>query len=83
MTDPVTTPSQAPFTVLVVDDERGIVDSLATILEREGLTALKTTDPKQALEILRKQRISVLITDLMMPGMSGMDLLKAARAIAS
>ncbi|MCC6997659.1 MAG: sigma-54-dependent Fis family transcriptional regulator [Deltaproteobacteria bacterium] len=83
MTDPVTTPAQAPFTVLVVDDERGIVDSLATILEREGLTALKTTDPKQALEILRKQRISVLITDLMMPGMSGMDLLKAARAIAS
>src|SRR5689334_10312621 len=70
------------FTVLLVDDERGIVDSLATILAREGLEVIKHTDPKSALETLRKQRVNVLITDLMMPGLTGMDLLKASRTLA-
>ena len=70
-------------TVLVVDDERAIVESLAKIFEREGIPVLTAVDGASALELLRRHRVSVLLTDLMMPGgMSGMDLLKAARTVA-
>ncbi len=69
-------------TVLIVDDERGIVDSLGKIFEREGIAVLTATDGAAGLDLLRRHRVGVLLTDLMMPGMSGMDLLKAARTVA-
>src|SRR5881394_849964 len=74
-------PANAP-TVLVVDDEPGIVDSLHTIFERESLRVLTAGSGTAALEILRREPISVLITDLMMPGMSGLDLLKASKSVS-
>ena len=46
------------------------------------LTVLTARDGRYALEILRKQRVDVILTDLMMPGMSGLDLLKAARKLS-
>jgi two-component system response regulator HydG len=69
-------------TVLVVDDESGIVQSLSKIFKREGLEVLTAGDGKTGLELLRKHRVGVLLTDLMMPGTSGMDLLKAAKTVA-
>jgi FixJ family two-component response regulator len=69
-------------TVLVVDDEPGIVESLAKIFSREGLTVLSATDGNAGLELLRKHRVGVLLTDLMMPRTSGMDLLRAAKTLA-
>ena len=69
-------------TVLVVDDERGIVESLGKIFAREGIQVLTATDGATALDLLRHHRVGVLLTDLMMPGMSGLDLLKAARTVA-
>ncbi len=68
--------------VLVVDDEKSIVESLAKIFERESIAVVSAHDGPSALEILRRQRISVLLTDLMMPGLSGMDLLRAAKTVA-
>ena len=47
-----------------------------------GLTVLLARDGKEALEVVRKQRIDVILTDLMMPGLSGMDLLKAAQKLS-
>src|SRR6185369_14500920 len=74
-------PANAP-TVLVVDDEPGIVDSLHKIFERESLRVLTAGSGGEALEIIRREPVSVLITDLMMPGMSGIDLLKASRSLS-
>jgi len=68
--------------VLVVDDEPAIVDSLQKILERESLRVLTAGSGGEALDIIRREAISVLLTDLMMPGMSGMDLLRASRSVA-
>ena len=68
--------------VLVVDDEGSIVESLTKIFKREGMHVLAATDGNTALDILRKHRVGVLLTDLMMPSTSGMDLLRAAKTIA-
>ncbi len=68
--------------VLVVDDEPSIVESLTKIFRREGLTVLAATDGNTGLDLLRKHRIGVLLTDLMMTHTTGMDLLRAAKTIA-
>jgi two-component system response regulator HydG len=68
--------------VLVVDDEPGIVESLTKIFQREGVHVLSATDGAAGLELLRKHRVGVLLTDLMMPRTTGMDLLKAAKTVA-
>ncbi len=68
-------------TILVVDDESGIVASLSKIFHREGWRVVTASGGEQALEILRKQTVAVMLTDLMMPKMDGMQLLRAARAI--
>src|SRR5689334_11707438 len=68
--------------VLVVDDEPAIVESLTKIFKREGLSVLSATDGTTGLDALRKHRVGVLLTDLMMPNTSGMDLLRAAKTIA-
>jgi two-component system, NtrC family, response regulator HydG len=68
--------------ILVVDDEPAIVESLTKIFRREGMTVLAATDGNAGLDLLRKHRVGVLLTDLMMPQTSGMDLLRAAKTIA-
>jgi two-component system response regulator HydG len=69
-------------TLLVVDDEPSNLESLERIFAREGLAVLTARDGREGLEILRKRRVDVLLTDLMMPHVSGVDLLKAARQIS-
>ncbi|HTM21108.1 MAG TPA: sigma-54 dependent transcriptional regulator [Kofleriaceae bacterium] len=69
-------------TVLIVDDEPGIVESLTKIFQREGLHVLTATDGAAGLELLRRHRVGVLLTDLMMPRTTGMDLLRAAKTVA-
>src|SRR6516164_839308 len=69
-------------TLLVVDDELSNLESLERIFAREGLAVFTAPNGKDGLEILRKRRIDVLLTDLMMPGVSGVDLLKATRQIS-
>ncbi|MDB4966661.1 MAG: two component, sigma54 specific, transcriptional regulator, Fis family [Myxococcales bacterium] len=69
-------------TLLVVDDEASNLESLERIFAREGLAVLTARDGKDALEVIRKRRIDVLLTDLMMPGISGVDLLKAVKQLS-
>jgi two-component system response regulator HydG len=68
--------------VLLVDDEAPILESLRKIFEREGVPVATAASGAAALDILRKQRVGVMLTDMMMPGMTGMDLLRATRTIA-
>jgi two-component system response regulator HydG len=75
-------PEGVQQTLLVVDDEPGIVDSLQKIFEREHLRVLTAHGGAQALEIIRREPVSVLLADLMMPEMSGLDLLKASRSLS-
>jgi len=68
-------------TVLVVDDDHANLESVSRIFQREGLPALTATGGKEALELLRRPEVAVMVTDLMMPGMDGQELLRAARAL--
>ncbi|MFH0902641.1 MAG: sigma-54 dependent transcriptional regulator [Pseudomonadota bacterium] len=68
--------------VLIVDDEAGILESLGKVFEREAIPVLTAARGAEALELLRRHQIAVLLCDLMMPGMSGMDLLRSAKAVS-
>ena len=78
-----TTPAnRSEVTVLVVDDEQGNRTSLEKIFEREGMRVLSADGAKTALELARKHRIEVVLTDLMMPGTSGLELMRALKEVA-
>ena len=66
--------------VLVVDDEAANRTALQRILVREGYEVQHAEDGPAALECIRQRPPAVMLTDLKMPGMSGLELLKAARA---
>jgi len=67
--------------VLIVDDDRANLESVARIFQKEGVATLTATSGQQALESLRRPDVAVLVTDLMMPGMDGQELLRASRAM--
>ncbi|HEY2367579.1 MAG TPA: sigma-54 dependent transcriptional regulator, partial [Polyangiaceae bacterium] len=65
-----------------MDDERSNLESLEKIFQRENMRALTAIDAKQALEVVRTHRVHVVLTDLMMPGTTGLDLLRAIKQVA-
>ncbi len=67
--------------ILIVDDEPDMVENLTRILRRGGYRCLRATEPERALALLESERPDLLVTDLRMPGMDGMELLRAARAL--
>jgi DNA-binding NtrC family response regulator len=69
-------------TVLVVDDEPAHLASIGKILSREGMRALTADSARAAIDLARKHRIHVVLTDLMMPGTSGIDLLRAIKQVS-
>lgn len=70
---PNTTEKHRPV-VLVVDDEQVIADTLAAILSKNGFAPLTAYDGKSALEIASVIPPEILISDVVMPGMTGIEL---------
>ena len=66
--------------VLIVDDELNIRRVLAAMLKREGYEVTTAADGEQALAVLQKTPVHVVVTDLVMPRMSGLTLLERAQA---
>jgi CheY-like chemotaxis protein len=66
--------NQSKPLVLVVDDEAVIADTLTAILARNGYAAMAAYDGESALEVARSIAPDLLLTDVAMPGMSGIDL---------
>src|SRR5687767_9529591 len=73
--------SLSDVTVLVVDDEPGNLTSLNKIFQREGMRVFTAESAKQALELARRHHIHVVLTDLMMPGTNGVELLRALKEL--
>jgi DNA-binding response OmpR family regulator len=74
--NPGSTEEETPV-VLVVDDEPLIVDSLGAILASSGLAVLKAYDGSSALEVALATPPHLLLTDVAMPGMNGIELAMA------
>jgi len=73
-----TTTDSAPR-VLVVDDERSMRELLGIVLKREGYEVVLAENGGAALEALRRQSVDLVISDIKMPDMSGVDVLRAAK----
>lgn len=62
-------------TVLIIDDEKPILDSLFSILTDEGFRILKATDGNEGLSIFEREKPDVVLLDVWMPGMDGLQIL--------
>lgn len=60
--------------ILVVDDDPVIVKALSSRLSKDGYTVVSTTDPTEALEKLQEEEFDLIISDIIMPYMSGIEL---------
>ena len=67
-------------TILIVDDEKGVRRLLGSILSNIYNTCFEAASVDEALEILKNHTVSVALTDINMPGKSGIDLLNEVRA---
>jgi DNA-binding response OmpR family regulator len=67
------------YKVLIVDDERDLVDGLAMNFKREGYQVLKAYDGHTALRLALQEHPHLILLDVMMPGMSGLDVCQAIR----
>jgi DNA-binding NtrC family response regulator len=70
--------SQKP-SVLIVDDESGILDTLRILLRNEGFDVTTAQGGKAGLEQIRTGHHEIILTDVRMPGVSGLDILAAAK----
>ena len=74
--------SQPAAGILVVDDEESNLKVLRRMLEKDGYSVILASSGPEALDILRTEQPELLLSDLRMPGMDGLELLRAARTVA-
>ena len=65
--------------ILVIDDEKEIRDLLEINLKNEGYNVFKASNGEKALEILDKEEIHLMVLDIMMPGMDGLEVCRRVR----
>lgn len=71
---------KAKIRILVVDDEQGLCAGIQEALRREGYLVEATTDPSAALKLAQERLYNLIISDLKMPGLSGLELMSQVRA---
>ena len=71
------------YDILIVDDERLIRESLFEILRIEGYHAHMASSAEEALQLMKDQKVDIVLTDLKLPDMSGIELLEEIKALSS
>lgn len=71
------------LTVLVVEDEESFVDALTLSLQREGFRVVVARDGMEALDVFRAESPDIVLLDVMIPKLSGIDVCRAIRAIGT
>jgi two-component system alkaline phosphatase synthesis response regulator PhoP len=69
-------------TVLVIDDEPNIVDLVRSYLEQDGFRVLAAADGLSALDLVRAERPEVVVLDVMLPGLDGVEVCRRLRAFS-
>ncbi len=64
---------------LIVDDEAFVCEALSRVLQKHGVDTVSAKEGREALEILEQQKIDIIITDVKMPVMGGIEFLKEVR----
>src|SRR5262245_41453853 len=75
------TKMQAPIRILVVDDDRDICEYMETFLQKDGYEVKTIQDPPRAIDEIREGDYHLVILDLMMPKMDGLEVLKRIRQV--
>ena len=71
--------SKRGASILVVDDEREIVRALRRSLNAHGFTVLTASNGEEAVEMFSQQRPDLMLLDLLLPGMSGLEVCRRVR----
>jgi DNA-binding response OmpR family regulator len=79
LTQPATGTTSAPYRALVVDDEPSLTRVVAGYLEHEGFVVTTAPDGEQALAAARRDRPDVVVLDLMLPGIDGIEVCRQLR----
>ena len=74
-------PARHTRTLMLVDDEPNIVASLKRLFRRDGYRLLGAHSGTEALEVLAREEVDVILSDQRMPGMTGVDFLRRAKAL--
>jgi two-component system alkaline phosphatase synthesis response regulator PhoP len=69
-----------PKTVLVCDDERYILESVAYVVRQEGYAVLTAEDQEQALRLARSERPDLLLLDVMLPDRAGFEICRQLKS---
>ncbi len=78
----MTTADRRPYRILVVEDEQGLADSIRYSLESEGFEVLVAVTGLAGVESARVHGPDVVLLDLMLPGMSGLDVCRQVRSFS-
>jgi DNA-binding response OmpR family regulator len=76
-------PSTRNSRILLVDDDRAFRHAIATLLSDAGHTVLQASDGPEALALLTRETVDLILLDIGLPGMSGLDVLSGLRAVAA
>jgi DNA-binding NtrC family response regulator len=68
--------SPSTVSLVIIDDNTGSLELLSAALAREGLTIFTASDPEEGLEIVFREHPQIVLTDLVMPGISGLEVLE-------
>ncbi len=66
--------------VLIIDDEQRFLKTTQSLLEKEGYHVLTAVDGLKGLEALQKKRVDVVVLDVKMPGMDGIEVLRRIKS---
>jgi len=68
------------YRILIVEDETDLLDAVAYALKREGMQPVRCTHGEQALQLVRETRPDLVLLDLMLPGMDGLEVCRRLRS---
>jgi DNA-binding NtrC family response regulator len=77
----LTSAARSPM-ILIVDDMKSVAESTAAALSEVGVRAVAVTDGKKAIELVKSSAIDICVIDMVMPGMSGPELIELLRVEA-
>ncbi len=67
--------------IIIIDDERRMCESLAALLAGDGYSVQTFQESREAIEVVRRERVDLVVTDIKMPNMDGMEILRQVKEV--